>query len=161
MEFNSLFKSLRPNYQLEYLITKRKKKECNICYASRQNLPWFKFIFLLPENGKDTKMSFCNRNQCNLRSVALSLLHGRLQVPYWKLCGLLTQTSIFSTSYRLWLDRRKAFYRYCSPRSLFFNDTWIVRNLYPKKFHSWCKSKKLSRDLLPTWWEFSYDHFWL
>ena len=26
MEFNSLFKSLRPNYQLEYLITKRKKK---------------------------------------------------------------------------------------------------------------------------------------
>ena len=52
---------------------------------------------------------------------------------------------IFSTIYRLWLFIRKAFYRRCIPRSIFIiNDTAIVRSLYPKKFHPWCKSKKLS-----------------
>ena len=49
---------------------------------------------------------------------------------------------IFSTSYRLWLIRRKAFYWYCIPRSISINDTTIVRNFYPPKFHPWCKSKK-------------------
>ena len=39
---------------------------------------------------------------------------------------------IFSTIYRLWLFRRKAFYRRCIPRSIsIINDTAIVRNLYP------------------------------
>ena len=67
---------------------------------------------------------------------------------------------IFSTIYRLWLFRRKAFYRRCIPRSIsIINDTAIVRNLYPKKFHPWCKSKKLSKHLPRTWWEFAYDHF--
>ena len=47
------------------------------------------------------------------------------------------------------------------PRSISFNDTAIVRNFYAKKFHPWCKSKKLSKDLPPTWWKFEYDHFWL
>ena len=37
---------LRPNYQLEHCITKRKKKEKKICYASGQNFTLFKFIFL-------------------------------------------------------------------------------------------------------------------
>ena len=46
--------------------------------------------------------------------MALCLLHRKLLVLYCKLCGLLTQTSIFSTSYRLWLNRRKAFYKHCS-----------------------------------------------
>ena len=51
---------------------------------------------------------------------------------------------IFSTIYRLWLFRRKAFYRRCIPRSIsIINDTAIVRNLFLKKFHSRCKSKKL------------------
>ena len=30
-----------------------------------------------------------------------------------------------------------------------------------KKFHLWCKTKKLFKDLLPAWWEFACDHFWL
>ena len=50
---------------------------------------------------------------------------------------------IFSTSYRLWLIRRKAFYWDCIPRSISINDTTIVRNFYPKKLYPWCKSKKL------------------
>ena len=44
----------------------------------------------------------------------MALCHGKLLVLYCKLCGLLTQTSIFSISYRLWLNRRKAFYKHCS-----------------------------------------------
>ena len=55
----------------------------------------------------------------------------------------------------MWLNRRKAFFRHCSPRSISFKDTVIVRNFYPKKFHPWCKSKKLSKDLPPTWWGFN------
>ena len=68
--------------------------------------------------------------------MALCLLHGNLQVPYWKLFGLLTQTSIFSTSFQMSHNRRKAFFRDCCPRSTSFNDTAIVRNFYPKKFWS-------------------------
>ena len=68
--------------------------------------------------------------------MALCLLHGNLQVPYWKLFGLLTQRSIFSTSFQMWHNRRKAFFRDCCPRSTSFNDTAIVRNFYPKKFWS-------------------------
>ena len=68
--------------------------------------------------------------------MGLCLLHGNLQVPYWKLFGLLTQTSIFSTSFQMWHNRRKAFFRDCCPRSTSFNDTAIVRNFYPKKFWS-------------------------
>ena len=116
---------LRPNCQLEYCI-KREKTEYDICYASGQNLPCFNFIFLLAGNCK----------KYNLRSVALCLLHGNLQVPYWKLFGLLTQTSIFSNSFQMWHNRRKAFFRDCCPRSTSFNDTAIVRNFYPKKFWS-------------------------
>ena len=50
--------------------------------------------------------------------------------------GLLTQTSVFSTSYRLSLNRRKAsVYRHCSSL-ISFNDTAIVRNFYAKKFYA-------------------------
>ena len=59
---------------------------------------------------------------------------------------------IFSSSYRLWLIRRKAFFRHCIPHLVSINDTAIVRNFYAKKFHPWCKSKNLSKDLPPTWW---------
>ena len=30
-----------------------------------------------------------------------------------------------------------------------------------KKFHPWCKTKKIFKDLLTDWWEFACDHFWL
>ena len=59
---------------------------------------------------------------------------------------------IFSSSYQLWLIRRKAFFRHCIPHLISLNDTAIVRNFCAKKFHPWCKSKKLSKDLPPTWW---------
>ena len=40
-----------------------KKNECNACYALGQNLCWFKFIFLLPANGKDFENEFLqNKN---------------------------------------------------------------------------------------------------
>ena len=63
------------------------------------------------------------------RSVSLCL-HRRQAptslVPYLKLCGLLTQSSISSTSYRLKLNGRKAFHRtfytVLSPCSISFND---------------------------------------
>ena len=55
---------------------------------------------------------------------------------------------IFSSSYQLWLIRRKAFFRHCIPHILIsLNDTAIVRNFCAKKFYPWCKSKKLSKDL--------------
>ena len=54
------FLLLRPNYQLEHCITKRKTNEYKICYVSGQNLPWFnKFInFLLQGMVRTMKMSF-------------------------------------------------------------------------------------------------------
>ena len=42
MEVNSLFSKLRPNYQLEHCITKRKQMNIIFFYASGQNLPWLK-----------------------------------------------------------------------------------------------------------------------
>ena len=149
---------LRPNCQLEYCI-KREKTECDICYASGQNLPWFNFIFLflLPGNCKDCENEFLQMENI-IWDQWHCLLRGKLQVPYWKLFGLLTQTSIFSASLRMWLNRGKAFFRHCSPRSISFNDTAIVRNFYPKKFHPWCKSKNLSKDLPRAWWGFAYDY---
>ena len=78
----------------------------------------------------------------NLRSVALPTPRKASAVPYWKLCGLSTQTSIFSTSFRMWLNGRKAFYRHCSPRSISFKDTAIVRNFYSKKFYPWCRNQR-------------------
>ena len=41
-----------------------------------------------------------------------------------------------------------------SPSSISFNDTAIIRNVCPKKFHS----SRLFKDLLPSWREFAYDH---
>ena len=119
-----------------------------------QNSPWFKSIFLLPGNCKDYENEFLQKENI-IWDQWHCLLHGKLQVPYWKLFSLSTQTNIFSASLRMWLSRRKAFFRHCSPRSISFKDTSIVRNFYPKKFHPWCKSKKLSKDLPPTWWEFN------
>ena len=124
MEVNSLFSKLRPNYQLEYCITKRKKDEYNIFYASGQNLPWLK------------KTENC--------------------VVFWPKQAYSQQVTDCGL-----INRRKAFYRHrLGPRSISFNDITIVRNFPPKKFHPWCKSKKLSKYLPPTWWEFAYDHFW-
>ena len=41
--------------------------------------------------------------------------------------------------------------------SISFNDNAIVRNFYPKRFHS----SKLFKDFLQTWIEFAYDQLWL
>ena len=142
------------------VLHQKRKTEYDICYASGQNLPWFNFIFLflLPGNCKDCENEFLQMENI-IWDQWHCLLHGKLQVPYWKLFGLLTQTSIFSASLRMWLNRRKAFFRHCSPRSISFKDTTIVRNFYPKKFHLWySKSKKHSNDLPPAWWEFAYDY---
>ena len=51
-------------------------------------------------------------------------------VPYTlKLCSRLTQTSIFSTNYRLQLSIGRF-----SPSAISFNDNAVVRNFYPEKF---------------------------
>ena len=84
-------------------------------------------------------------DQCHFAYITESL------VPYLWLCGLLTQTSIFSTSYQLQINGRKAFHR-----TLSFSDNAIVRDFCPKKFHS--KTSKSFKDLPPTWREFAYDH---
>ena len=53
--------------------------------------------------------------------------------------GLLTQTTctvFFSTSYRLWLIRKKTFYRHCIAYSTSIDDTAKEQgNFYPKKFY--------------------------
>ena len=40
---------------------KKKLNEDNICYASSQNLPWLKFIFLLPRNCKNYENEFLQK----------------------------------------------------------------------------------------------------
>ena len=79
--------------------------------------------------------------------MPLCLLHGR------KASGsaLITMLSkhILNQLPIVVLDGYIAFYRHCSPRSVSFtNDTTIVRNFYPTKFHPLWKSKKLSKDLI-------------
>ena len=49
MEVNSLFLIIKE----QSIASPREKNEYNICYTSGQNLPWFRFIFLLPGNSKD------------------------------------------------------------------------------------------------------------
>ena len=83
--------------------------------------------------------------QCHFVHTAESL------VPYLKLCSLLTRTSILSTSYQLQLNGRKLSIVLFSPSSISFNDNTIVRNFYPRKFHS----SKLFKDLPPTSREFT------
>ena len=51
MEVNLLFLIIMAKLPAGALHHQDKKKH-NTCYASGQNLPWFKFIFLLPGNGK-------------------------------------------------------------------------------------------------------------
>ena len=98
------------------------------------------------ELNHDTLTIWYQIDQCHFAYTAKSL------VPYLKLCGLLTQLSIFSTSYPLQINGRKAFHidigLFC-PCSISFNDNAIVWNFYSKKFHS----SKLFKDWLPTWRE--------
>ena len=54
MEVNSLFLIIKE----QSIASPREKNEYNICYTSSQNLPWFRFIFLLPGNGKDYENEF-------------------------------------------------------------------------------------------------------
>ena len=44
----------------------------------RQNVCWFKFIFLLPRNGKDYENKFLQKKNI-IRSVPLFLLHRNLR----------------------------------------------------------------------------------
>ena len=54
-----------------------------VIYASGQNLPLVKFIFLLPGNGKDYGNEFLKKKNIHW-DVPFWLLHGKLQVPSWK-----------------------------------------------------------------------------
>ena len=74
-------------------------------------------VTLFLELNHDTLTIWYQIDQCHFVYTAESL------VPYLKLCGLLTQTctSIFSTSYRLQLNGRKAFH----------NQNFLVLLRYP------------------------------
>ena len=100
-----------------------------------QNSPWFKFIFLLPGNCKDYENEFLQKElKYNLRLVTLPTprkASGSVLKTIWSFDSnkhILNQLG-------MWLNRRKAFFRHCIPRSISFKDTAIVRNFYPKKFH--------------------------
>ena len=72
-------------------------------------------------------------------------------IPYTlKVCSLLTLTSIFSTSYRLQLNGRKAFHRtFQSKCDQSLNDNAIVRNFYPEKFFAFFLSfSKICRQFI-------------
>jgi len=120
------FLLLRPNYSLEHYITKR-KKEYKICYASGQNLPWFKFYQGMV---RTMKMSFYNRkiylDQCLFAYSTESFRFRTENYRMWSFCS--NKHISFSTSYWFWLMRRKAFYRHCIPPSISINDTTIARN---------------------------------
>ena len=101
--FNSPFSTVKatiPVRTLHHQVHQEKKNECNICYALGQNQPWFKFIFLLPRNGKDYQNEFFAKEKYNLRSVPLCLLRRKLDSNK----HILTQNW-------LWLNRGKAKYR--------------------------------------------------
>ena len=101
--FNSPFSTVKatiPVRTLHHQVHQEKKNECNICYALGQNQPWFKFIFLLPRNGKDYQNEFFAKEKYNLRSVPLCLLRRTLDSNK----HILTQNW-------LWLNRGKAKYR--------------------------------------------------
>ena len=157
MEVNSLFLIIKAKLPARVLHQKRKNWMWYLlCIGSKFTLVQFYFSF--PFTREDCENEFLQMENM-IWDQWHCLLHGKLQVPYWKLFGLLTQTSIFSASLRMWLNRRKAFFKHCSPRSISFKDTTIVRNFYPKKFHLWySKSKKVSKDLPPAWWEFANDY---
>ena len=99
-------------------------------------------VTFLLELNHNTLTIWYQIDQCHFPYTAESL------VWYLKLCGLLTQSVIFSTSYHYCrLMEGKLSMGLFS--SISFNDNAIVRNFYPKKF----QSLKLFKDLLPTWRE--------
>ena len=111
---------------------------------------WFrnqtKSVTFFLELNHENRSIWYQIDQCHFVHTIESL------VPYLKLCSLLTWTSIFSTSYRLQLIMEgKLSIVLFSPSSISFNDNTIVRNFYPRKFHS----SKLFKDLPPTSREFT------
>ena len=62
-------------------------------------------VMFFLELNHDTLTIWYQIDQCHFAYTAEGL------VPYLKLCCLLTQTSVFSTSYLLQINGRKAFHR--------------------------------------------------
>ena len=86
-------------------------------------------VTFLLELNHNTLTIWYQIDQCHFPYTAESL------VWYLKLCGLLTQSVIFSTSYHYCrLMEGKLSMGLFS--SISFNDNAIVRNFYPKNFHS-------------------------
>ena len=75
------------------------KIENGIAVIAKQSVMFFL------ELNHDTLTIWYQIDQCHFAYTVES------PVPYLKLCGLLTQTSIFSTSHRLQINGRKAFHR--------------------------------------------------
>ena len=125
------------------------------------NIPQSLFSFYKRMVIRTMKMSFYRRKYSEIIATLPTpqKASGSVLKTMWSFNS--NKNMLISTSYWLWLIKRKAFYRHCIPRSISINDTVLIRNFYPKKFHPWYKSKKLSKDFPPTWWEFAYDHFWL
>ena len=96
-------------------------------------------VMFFLEFNHDTLTIWYHIDQCHFAYTAESL------VPYLKLCGLLTQTSIIKPATDCTLMERKLSIGLLSTSSISFNDNAIERNFYPKKFYS----LKLFKDLLP------------
>ena len=74
-------------------------KKIGLAVIAKQSVMFFL------ELNHDTLTIWYQIDQCHFAYTVES------PVPYLKLCGLLTQTSIFSTSHRLQINGRKAFHR--------------------------------------------------
>ena len=117
--FNSPFSTVKATISvrtLHHQVHQEKKNECNICYALGQNQPWFKFIFLLPRNGKDYQNEFFtkekyNWDQCHFASSAESLTQTSIFLPRTD-CGLIegklnTDNIIRSISFNVITNQKK------------------------------------------------------
>ena len=125
-----------------------KKRQKLLCIWSK--LSWFKFVFLLLRNDKDYDNECLRKkniiwDQCHF-AFSTESVRFRIEGPWRHMYGSLSATNC---GHRF----KKDSFLPTSSFDILFNDN--------KKFHPLCKSKKLPRDLPPSWWEFAYDHFWL
>ena len=94
MEVNSLFLIIKAKLPARTLHHQEKKNGIYFCYASGQNLPWFKLTFLLPGNDKDYENEFLQKKIYGDQGhFAYSTESFRFYTEKYVI-GLLTQTSI-------------------------------------------------------------------
>ena len=93
----------------------------------RVNLPWFKLIFLSPGEGIGRTMNlsfYIIKIQCEISSTLI--VYSTESVMFRTVKNYVVYKHILHQPPIVAYNRRIAFYRQCSPRSISFNDTSMV-----------------------------------